>query len=410
MRMFVGDLVELRRCRRKALHCLMLAFVVALVSWPVAARAVLLNLADDTYISATAANSNYGTAGSTNVNVSGSISFLKFDLSSLPAGGASSNVVKATLTVFIGKLSSSGTIDLKRVITGPWDEAHVTAATAPTLGSTEVSASVMDTKSFVTFNVTGLVKDWVAHVLPNNGVALAPANSVAVQLNSKENTGTGHPATLEVTLATPCAGNDPQDIMVRVGSTCVDVYEASVWSTATGGVQYGPGATISNYPCNQDGGDCTNVYARSVAGVIPASKITWLQAQQACANSGKRLLRNAEWQMAASGTPYDGTDNGTTDCYTSCGDCLNTGNYPPLSAPTGSRSGCVSTTGVADMVGNLAEYVEDWLGEPFAIRGGSYAYGATSCAIGSGLLCLSIVDPFTANAPDPVPWGFRCGR
>jgi hypothetical protein len=38
---------------------------------------------------------------------------------------------------------------------------------------------------------------------------------------------------------TACPGNDPADVMVRVGNLCVDVYEASVWSAPTGGTQYG---------------------------------------------------------------------------------------------------------------------------------------------------------------------------
>ena len=70
---------------------------------------------------------------------------------------------------------------------------------------------------------------------------------------------------------TTCAGNDATDVMVRVGSVCVDVYEASVWSTATGGTQYGVG-TNDDYPCTDPGNDCTDViYARSQAGVKPSA-------------------------------------------------------------------------------------------------------------------------------------------
>jgi len=48
--------------------------------------------------------------------------------------------------------------------------------------------------------------------------------------------------------------------MVKVGPLCMDVYEASVWSTPTGGTQYG--AMFDNYPCNNNGNDCTDkIYA-----------------------------------------------------------------------------------------------------------------------------------------------------
>ncbi len=44
------------------------------------------------------------------------------------------------------------------------------------------------------------------------------------------------------------------------------------------------------------------IYARSVPGVTPSRFITYFQAQQALANSGKRLPSNAEWQQAVVST------------------------------------------------------------------------------------------------------------
>ncbi|MGH8558173.1 MAG: SUMF1/EgtB/PvdO family nonheme iron enzyme, partial [Methylococcales bacterium] len=85
--------------------------------------------------------------------------------------------------------------------------------------------------------------------------------------------------------------------MVKVGSLCVDAYEASVWNTPAGGTRFG--AAADDYPCADNGNDCTGaIYARSEAGETPSGKITWFQAQQACVNAGKRLPTNAEWQMA----------------------------------------------------------------------------------------------------------------
>jgi formylglycine-generating enzyme required for sulfatase activity len=149
---------------------------------------------------------------------------------------------------------------------------------------------------------------------------------------------------------TACPGNDPADVMVRVGNVCIDVYEASVWSGPTGGTQYG--VLSGNYPCNANGNDCTTIYARSVAGVLPSRFITWFQAAQACRNAGKRLLTNGEWQMAAAGTPDPGfAGNGTTTCNTNTAGPTN----------TGSTGDCVSSAGVRDMVGNLEEWVADWV-------------------------------------------------
>ncbi len=105
------------------------------------------------------------------------------------------------------------------------------------------------------------------------------------------------------------------------------------------------------------------IFAQSVAGVTPSRFITWFQAQQACANVGKRLPTNAEWQMAAAGTPdTDFADYGSTTC--------NTDNQEPGVSLTGSRENCVSNYGAFDMVGNVWEWVADWMRDNSGIDGG----------------------------------------
>jgi sulfatase-modifying factor enzyme 1 len=157
--------------------------------------------------------------------------------------------------------------------------------------------------------------------------------------------------------APACAGNGSGDTMVAAGAVCIDKYEVSVWSSPTGGTQYGVGGT-DDYPvaCTDTGQGCKAgtagaIYALSVPGVRPSANITYFQAQQALANVGKRLPSNAEWQQAVAGTPDPGPDNGTTDCRTTGGSSVN----------TGSRSACVSNFGANDMVGNVSEWVADWV-------------------------------------------------
>lgn len=145
------------------------------------------------------------------------------------------------------------------------------------------------------------------------------------------------------------SGACPED-MVEVGAICVDKYEASLSADAEGTVP------ADGTRCAANGNDCskmkggaantdTAIYAQSVEGVAPAVDVTWFQAAQACANSGKRLLTNAEWQIAAAGTPDDAS------CNTASG----------AAALAGANSACVSNWGAADMVGNVFEWVADWM-------------------------------------------------
>jgi hypothetical protein len=113
-----------------------------------------------------------------------------------------------------------------------------------------------------------------------------------------------------------CTGN-PGETMVRVGSICVDKYEASI----------------------------VNGVARSVIGVLP-SIANWATAADACAQAGKRLPSNAEWQMATAG--HTGTCNVAPSAAL---------------ANTDANPSCQSKYGVVNMVGNIAEWVGDWSGD-----------------------------------------------
>ena len=167
----------------------------------------------------------------------------------------------------------------------------------------------------------------------------------------------------------------PLDAVVS-GTVCMDTYEASVWrvpnaTTTNAGlvkkIQKGKataadlaaggatqlGASSDDYtPCADSGQNCGNdIYAVSLPAVTPSAYITWFQAQAACTDAGKRLPSNAEWQAAVAGTPDPGPDDHVKDCNT----------RSSAAVPTGSRSACVSSAGAFDMVGNVQEYVADWV-------------------------------------------------
>ena len=151
---------------------------------------------------------------------------------------------------------------------------------------------------------------------------------------------------------------------VRSGRTCIDTYEVSVWQTTdaltivkikdgtvtltdlTPSVATQRGVASDDYGagCPDTGNGCKDFYAVSIPGVTPSAFITWFQATAAARNANKRLPSNAEWQAAALGTP-DGAP------------CIVSAAGPGLTGTVG----CVSDGGAFDMVGNLWEWVADWV-------------------------------------------------
>lgn len=199
---------------------------------------------------------------------------------------------------------------------------------------------------------------------------------------------------------------------VAVGTTCMDKYEASVWTVDPAEPQLGPslkklqrlaksgtatyakvsaipgaklvGAGINDYGvgCPNTGNGCTDYFALSIPGVTPSIFITWFQAVAACRNSGKELPTNMEWQAAAFGTP-DGAP-----CIVDADDI----------EPTGTI-GCESDVGASDMVGNVWEWVADWMQDNTDRDNGSFA----SATYGNDLIAgIDEADPDGERMPAAV--------
>jgi formylglycine-generating enzyme required for sulfatase activity len=202
------------------------------------------------------------------------------------------------------------------------------------------------------------------------GVFVGSAGYLRAQAETPPRNAKAAPKTEAKAERTPC----PSD-MTSVGETCVDRYEAHLVRRQSDGSLVPHAATAR--PTN-------GVFvAKSEAGVRPQAYISRIEAESACDHAGKRLCSVTEWYRACRGA------NDTTYPYGSSfvtGRC-NVGrphllsilhgsnarawqydahfNDPELNqrpgflAPTGEFSGCVSSYGVYDLVGNLHEWVSD---------------------------------------------------
>jgi formylglycine-generating enzyme required for sulfatase activity len=128
------------------------------------------------------------------------------------------------------------------------------------------------------------------------------------------------------------------DVMVRVGDFWIDRYEVSAC----------PGGSLGSWPGN---GNDTTAAACSTTEVSPQTNITWFQAAQMCANAGKHLCTNAEWQAAVAGTPDPGKSSGLD------GECVTDATGLRM---TGQGTKCRSRYGAEDMIGNVWEWAADW--------------------------------------------------
>jgi hypothetical protein len=181
-----------------------LSLAVALAVCTAPALALDAPLAADTHVSTALPGNNFGSLPQLNVG-GGASALLRFDLTTLPSSVTAAKLVKATLVMFVNRVGSPGAIEVLGV-NGPWDEATVTAATAPPNAGagSGITVPVSRAGQFVSIDLTSLVKLWITNPAGAQGVALQPALSApgtVVFLDSKENTATAHLARLDLTLS-----------------------------------------------------------------------------------------------------------------------------------------------------------------------------------------------------------------
>lgn len=160
-----------------------------------------------------------------------------------------------------------------------------------------------------------------------------------------------------------------RDQVVRVGwganAYWIDRYEASIWKDPDGTTPangpYGAGSITedplfpSSFPPSGKIDNLSNaLYAVSKANVPPSSWMTWFQANLACRASGKRLPTGTEWLLAAMGTPDPPTnsDGSGGTCVTLAAN--------GTKRVAGAATVCISVWGAEDMIGNLAEWTDEW--------------------------------------------------
>jgi hypothetical protein len=130
----------------------------------------------------------------------------------------------------------------------------------------------------------------------------------------------------------------------------------------------------------------------NIAGKVPTTKVSWVEAKVACIDAGKRLCTRREWEAVCrrgsrSVYPYGDTYD-PAQCRTE----------EKSLGKSGTAKRCTNK-GVSDMVGNVWEWIEDKQGDYPYMMGGSFHNGKDAhCG-------LAIPETIAARNDDT---GFRC--
>ncbi len=108
----------------------------------------------------------------------------------------------------------------------------------------------------------------------------------------------------------------------------------------------------------------------NIEGSEPMVKVDWTQAKSLCINEGKRLCKQIEWQKACQGRSYNRFPYGNIFDQDKCNTYY--ANFTlEASDKSGNSPNCKTESGVYDMSGNVAEWVDGEVNGQKILRGGA---------------------------------------
>jgi hypothetical protein len=190
--------------KRWKLHLLPAVVLFLSLFSGVAAHAQITPSAD-AYTNTASPTTNYGSNPLLGVDGATQVTYIQFNLASIPAG---SSVSQATLKIYVNAVTTGGSFNVDYV-NGTWDESTITSNLAPALGGTiesGVAITTADKNQYILINVTPAVVAWLDGSKSNDGIALVANSSFDATFDSKENTTTSHPAELDIVFSASGGG------------------------------------------------------------------------------------------------------------------------------------------------------------------------------------------------------------
>jgi hypothetical protein len=209
----------------------------------------------DSYVTSGSPSSNFGATPLLNVGA-GASAVLQFDFAPVISNllnspfptSATPIIGKATLTVYVSKAATAGTLAVAPLLSS-WTENTITYGTLPMSGSPLSSTPVAAGGQFVQLDVTHAVNGWIgsdnnpssANYVggANYGLVLSSPDGGVFVLDSKEGTSTSHAAQLDIELASDFNGILRKDLTLSApGYTSLASIHLTGTNTAGGRIWY----------------------------------------------------------------------------------------------------------------------------------------------------------------------------
>lgn len=189
----------------------------------------------DAYTNTADPNTNYGSNVLLYVDGATEISYIQFNLASIPSGAT---VSQATLKLYVNAVTRAGSFNVD-YINGTWTEGAITSRLSPALGTTIVSSvpiTTTDENQYMLINITPAVVAWLKGSQTNDGIALVADGTFNASFDSKENAMTSHPAELDIVFeGNGAEGTDGGDWTRRTGWRNPGSLGEGEWTNAVNG-------------------------------------------------------------------------------------------------------------------------------------------------------------------------------
>jgi hypothetical protein len=179
---------------------LALSSLCLLVLLAVSVSQAQITPSQDAYTNNADPTTNFGANGLLDVDGASQITYIRFNLASIPSGA---HVSQATLKLYVNAVTTAGSFNVDYV-NGTWSENTITYSISPALSNT-IASGVTITEAgknqYILIDVTPAVEAWLNGSQANDGLALVANSTFNASFDSKENTTTSHPPELDLVFA-----------------------------------------------------------------------------------------------------------------------------------------------------------------------------------------------------------------